>query len=355
MNLHQNFSIDGRFVGEGRPCYIIAEAGSNHDGNIEQAFALIDAAKEARADAVKFQVFTAGKIAARTTHPSGTIKNKFNRFGATMYDLYRKAELPKRWLPRLFAHAKRRGITFMATPFDESALDLLVRMKMPAVKIASFELVHLPLLRRAARTGLPVLLSTGAGRLSEVEDAMDALEGSGARKIALFHCGIEYPLPAKDAHLAAMKTLATAFCCPVGYSDHTLGIAVPTAAVVLGAKFIEKHYTVSRGLAGPDHAFALEPRELKAMVASIREAESAVGLSRKRERPVEAPYRRQGRRSLFAKDRIKKGQKITMAMLAVLRPGSGLMPKYLDVIVGRRAARDIPSQHPLSWDDLCPR
>jgi pseudaminic acid synthase len=345
----RSIDIGERRVGAGQPCYVIAEAGSNHDRDLGQARALIDVAAEAGADAVKFQSYTADRIAAQTSHPIA----KYEWGGAhNLHELYAMTELPAEWLPELHAHAKGLGIEFLSTPFDTHYVDVLDELGVPAFKIASYELVDLPLIRHAARTGKPVLLSTGMGDLGEIEDAVQAMRAEGLEDFALLHCAISYPAPFDTVNLAAMRTMADAFGVPVGYSDHTTGITVPIAAVALGATIIEKHYTLSRGLPGPDHSFALEPDELGAMVRGIREAEASIGSSTKAPHEDELEFRARGRRSIFAAVDIAEGTEVSAEMLAVLRPGIGLAPKLLDAVVGRRARRDIAAHEPITWDLL---
>jgi len=344
-----NIKIGNKIIGKGKPCFIIAEAGSNHDGKIEQAKQLIDIAASAGADAVKFQSFQADKIAARTKDKIVDI----NIAGAkTLYELYKNLELPLDWLGELMDHAKEKGIIFLSTPFDEQAADELEAIGVPAFKIASFELVHIPLLRHIARKGKPVLLSTGMANLDEIGEAVNAILKERNKKIILLHCGIGYPLEMEAVNLAAMDTLRQTFPYPVGYSDHTMGVAVPFAAVSRGANIIEKHFTIDRKMRGPDHPFALEPNELRLMVQGIRGIEKAIGSPRKEVLDSELIHYQRGRRSVFAKVKIPKGTMITRDMLAILRPGTGVKPKYLEMIIGRKARADIEAQEPITWNKI---
>ena len=341
------FRIDGRDVGGEAACYIIAEAGSNHDGDIDQAFRLIDVAAEAKADAVKFQVFSAETIASPAEIPI----NRIDVAGAkSPFELFKGLEMPREWLPDLFAYARDRGITFLATPFDEAAVDQLFDLGVSAFKVASFEINHFPMLARVAATGRPVLLSTGMAGLGDVEEAMAVLESNDCSEVALFHCGIGYPMELGDVNLRVMRTMKQAFECPVGYSDHTEGITVPTAVVAMGGELIEKHFTVDRSLPGPDHPFALEPGELRDMVTAVRATEVAMGSRVKAAVESELEFKRRGRRSLFAGKAIAAGTVIARDMIEVLRPGVGLHPRHLDAIVGRKASRHIQEHEPLSWD-----
>lgn len=351
--LKNKIQIGNRYIGSGECCFIIAEAGSNHDRRYEQAVKLIEVAAAAGADAVKFQVFTAGKIAANTNDRIASLaEDKFKAYGNNLYELYKKLEIPCDWLPKLQKEANERGIMFCATPFDEAAVDELERLNIPFYKIASFELVHLPLIKYAARTGKPVILSTGMATLAEIDEAVAALTATGCRQCALLHCGIEYPPQMEDIHLAAIGTMLQRYNCPIGYSDHTLGITVPIAAVARGATIIEKHFTVDNNLPGPDHKFALPPDEFKAMVRAIRDVEKAIGKPEKRPVEREMVYLKRGRRSLFAAVDLKTGATITRESVVILRPGNGLMPKYLDEIIGKKVKTDIVANEPLTWEKI---
>ncbi|MBU7006382.1 pseudaminic acid synthase [Phosphitispora fastidiosa] len=347
----QEIKIAGKTIGPGHPCFIIAEAGSNHDRDLGQAKRLIDAAVEAGADAVKFQTFTADKIAANTSHEIMKLGNEYEGV-PTLYELYKGLELPREWQAELMEYALSKGIIFLTTPFDYDAVELMEKLDVPAYKIASFELVDLPFLNYIGKKGKPVILSTGMASLGEIEEALEAVYAAGNRQAALLHCGISYPMPLGDVNLAVMDTLKTAFQVPVGYSDHTLGITVPIAAAARGARVIEKHFTIDNSLKGPDHKFALNPGELKAMVKGIREAEMCVGSPVKRLAESEKIHHQRGRRSIFAATDIPIGAEITREMLAILRPGVGLHPRYLDTVIGRKAAVDIKTNEPITWDKI---
>jgi len=341
--------VANRMIGEGEPCFVIAEAGSNHDGKIEQAKRLIDIAANSGADAVKFQTFRADKIAARTRN---RIVNIDIADSKTLYELYKKVELPWKWHSELAGYARDKGIIFLSTPFDEEAVDELDVLGIPAFKVASFELVHLPLLRHIARKGKPVILSTAMANLGEIEEAIEAILKEGNDQIILLHCGVGYPLKVENVNLAVLNTLKQAFPYPVGYSDHTLSIAVPIAAVTRGAKVIEKHFTISRSLAGPDHPFALQPEELKTMIRGIKEAEKAIGSPGKGVLNSELVHYRRGRRSIFATTDIAKGTIIGENMVGILRPGIGLEPKYLHIVIGRKAKVNINANEPVTWNKI---
>jgi sialic acid synthase SpsE len=351
MKMSAEFSpvikIGHQAVGPGSSCYIIAEAGSNHNRDFKMATKLIDAAVEAKADAVKFQTFSAETIASKADIPL----TRIDFAGAkSPYELFKKLELPRNWQKDLFDYAAQKRITFLSTPFDEKAVDELFEIGVEAFKIASFEINHFPLLSHVAQTGKPVLLSTGMATLGEIEEALEVLLANGCHSVGLFHCGISYPLNNGDVNLRAMETLAQAFQCPAGYSDHTMGIAIPIAAAARNARMIEKHFTLGRTLPGPDHAFALEPHELSEMVASVRAVEEALGSAQKGPAKSEMEFKARGRRSLFAKTNIPKGTIIQREMIAVLRPGAGLHPRYLDILIGHAAVRDIAIHEPIVWD-----
>lgn len=343
--------IANKTIGSGHPCFIIAEAGSNHDRDLGQAKKLIDVAVEAGADAVKFQTFTADKIAANTSHEIMKLGSEYEGV-PTLYELYKGLELPREWQGDLAEYAAAKGIMFLTTPFDYAAVEQMEELKVPAYKIASFEVVDLPFLKYIGRKGKPLLLSTGMASLGEIEEALEAVYSTGNTQVALLHCGISYPMPLQDVNLAVMDTLQQAFKVPVGYSDHTLGITVPIAAAARGARIIEKHFTVDRNLKGPDHKFALNPEELKAMVNGIREAEVCIGSPVKKLAESEKIHHRRGRRSIFAKQEIKQGTLITEEMLAILRPGVGLHPRYMDIVIGRKATVDIKANEPITWENI---
>lgn len=345
--------IANRWVGDGEPAFIIAEAGSNHNGSLAQAKRLIDVAAEAGADAVKFQTFKAEKLYSKKTPDMSYLKkSKLLKEGQTVWDLLKKNELPRGWQKTLSDYSKKRKIIFLSTPFDLEAVDELDALKMPAIKIASYEITHLPLLEHAARKKKPIILSTGMADLSDIETALEVLRKAGNRDVVLLHCAINYPPRFEDVHLRAMATMRQAFQLPVGYSDHTTGIAADIAAVALGACAIEKHFTLSRKLPGPDHPFAIEPHELAAMVQGIREAEKSLGSPIKRRTAAEEEMYKLGRRSLVAACAIPKGAKIKRAMVEVKRPGYGIPTKMMPVVVGRTAKVAIEEDDILQWDML---
>jgi N-acetylneuraminate synthase/N,N'-diacetyllegionaminate synthase len=331
-------------IDEGEPCFIIAEAGSNHNGSLEQAKKLIGAAVAAKADAVKFQIYKAETLYSKYTPEFSYLK------GRNVYELIKDIETPREWLKELAKYCEDRDIIFLATPFDFEAVDLLDKY-VPAFKIASFEITDLELVKYVAEKGKPMIISTGMANLGEIEDAITAIKSVGNEDIILLHCNSLYPTPVEVVDLKAMATMKTAFKVPVGFSDHTLGIHIPIAAVAMGACVIEKHFTLSREMKGPDHSFAIEPAELKEMVRCIREVEKAkgTGIKEKSELESEEMYIKT-RRSIHAKVDILKGTKITRDMLVVKRPGYGIKPKFIDIVVGREAKKDIKEDGWITWN-----
>jgi len=345
--------IANRWVGNGEPVFIIAEAGSNHNGSLAQAKRLIDVAAEAGADAVKFQTFKAEKLYSKKTPDMSYLKkSKLLKKGQTVWDLLKKNELPRGWQKTLSDYCKKQKIVFLSTPFDLEAVDELDALKMPAIKIASYEITHLPLLEHAARKKKPIILSTGMADLSDIETALDVIYRAGNRDVVLLHCAINYPPRFEDVNLRAMQTMRQAFQLPVGFSDHTTGIAVDIAAAALGACAIEKHFTTSRKLPGPDHPFAIEPYELAAMVQGIRQAEKALGSPVKCRTAAEEEMYKLGRRSLVAGCSITKGTRIIRKMIDVKRPGFGIPTRLMDVVIGRTAKQNIEEDDILQWDML---
>ena len=346
----ESVNIGGRPVGEGHPSYIIAEAGSNHGRDLPTALALVDAAAAAGCDAVKFQTFSGPDIAADFVNEETIPGPAARKWGGKLLDIYRTWALPDAFHEPLAARAAERSIHFFTSAFSERAVDRLAGLGAPAIKIASFELVHLPLIRHAAASGLPLILSTGMSGLGDIERALSAVHDGGGKQVVLLHCGSSYPLSAASANLDAMATLRRAFRVPVGYSDHTLGLGIPVAAAALGASVLEKHFTLDRSSDGPDHGFAVEPAELNMMVALMREAEAARGSSRKVRQPEEHGPARRGRRSLFAARALAHGAVLTAEDVKIVRPGIGLEPALLELLLGRRLVQPVKADEPLTWD-----
>jgi sialic acid synthase SpsE len=349
MRLPAEFSIGGRPVGPGHPTYVIAEAGANHNRDLDTARALVDVAADAGADAVKFQTYSGATLYSRKT-PKFKYLEPLTDQSPT--ELLEDISLPREWQGELAAYARERDLHFFSTPFDLAAIRELDALDVPVLKIASFEIVDLGLIRAAAATGRPLLISTGMTVLGEIEDALQAAIEGGAPAVGLMQCTSVYPAPAERINLRAMATMANAFEVPVGLSDHSLGIAVPIAAAALGAAFVEKHYTLDRSMVGPDHPFALEPEELTAMVAGIREAQAAIGDGRK---DGPSPEEREemytlGRRSLIAARDLPAGTLLEADMITTKRPGFGIAPKHLPLVLGRELKVDVEEDDILLWD-----
>jgi N-acetylneuraminate synthase len=341
--------IGGRRIGPGQPVYIVAEMSANHGQSFEHAVKIIEAVKEAGADAVKLQTYTPETLTIRCDAPEFRIGGGTLWDGKTLYDLYATAYMPWEWQPKLKAIANGLGLDLFSTPFDASAVDFLEAMDAPAHKIASFEAVDLALIRKVAQTGKPVIISTGMASLAEINEAVRAFREAGGIQLALLKCTSAYPAPPEEMNLRTIPHLADAFGTPVGLSDHTLGISVPVAAVALGACIIEKHFTLSRSEPGPDSAFSLEPQEFKAMVEAVRTAEKALGRVNY-ELTEKERASRVFRRSLFVVQDVKAGEKFTADNLRSIRPGYGLPPKYLTQVISHKASCDIPRGTPLTWD-----
>lgn len=342
-----SFEIGGKPVGGGAPCYVIAEAGANHNRDLGMARELIDVAAHAGADAVKFQTYTGAGI-----YSSKTPRFEYLKEDRSPQELLEAISLPRDWQPKLAEHARERGIHFFSSPFDHEAVDGLAELGVPAMKIASFEIVDLPLVRKAASVGVPLIVSTGMAVYGEIEDALGAAAAEGNDQVALLRCASVYPAPPSIMNLRAMGTMREAFGVPVGLSDHTMGISVPAGGAALGMDLLEKHFTLDRTLEGPDHPFAIEPDELRALVAAVRDVEAALGNGRL-EGPSEeekGEMYRLARRSLIAAADIPAGTEITREMLTVKRPGFGIAPKHLDLVVGRTARVDIEFDDVITWE-----
>ena len=347
--MSQHFRIRNRRIGPGESTFIIAEISANHNQSFTDAVAMIAAAKEAGADAIKLQTYTPDTLTLSSDRAWFQIKGGTIWDGQTLYDLYRAAYTPWEWQPKLKEIVESAGLVFFSTAFDPSSVDFLESLDVPIHKIASFELVDIPLIEKMARTGKPLILSTGMASREEIEEAVTAARKAGAKDIALLKCTSAYPAPPSEMHLRTIPHLSSMFDVAVGLSDHTLGIAVPVAAVSLGACIIEKHFTLSRSHGGPDSAFSLEPNEFKEMVRAVRVAEQAMG-SVYYGSNEEGNKSRRFRRSLFVVEDVKKGDLFTDRNVRSIRPSNGLAPKYQTNILGRRAARDIPKGEPLQWE-----
>ncbi len=346
------FPIAGRRVGRGEACYVIAEAGVNHNCDLALGRRLVETAAAAGADAIKFQNYTAAKLSTRVAprywfepeDPTGTQWDTFDKLDKLSDQDFRA----------LLAHAKSVGITAFSTPFDDDAVEFLASLDVPAFKIASADLTCHPLLEKAARVGRPMILSTGTATLAEVEEALEVCRRAGNSTVVLLHCTLKYPCPPEGINLRMMEHLMRAFPeVPVGLSDHSLGISVAQAAVALGACMVEKHYTVDKALAGsPDHHLSVDPVEMKAMLEGIRTVEKALGKGQKGLEPLETDAFHYARRSVTSAIAIPKGARLTRAMLTYKRPGTGISPRFFDHVIGRIASVDIPEDTTLTWEML---
>lgn len=341
-------TIGNRPIGLDYPPFVIAELSGNHKGSLDRALGLIEAAKRAGVDAVKLQTYTADTITIDHDGPGFAIKDGLWK-GRTLYDLYNEAHTPWDWHPALFAKARELGLIAFSSPFDFTAVDFLESLGAPAYKIASFELIDLPLVRKCAATGKPLIMSTGMAGLSEIDDAVGAAREAGATEMALLHCTSGYPTPPEESDLRTIPHLARAFNAVTGLSDHTPGIGAPIAAVALGAAIVEKHFTLRRADGGPDAAFSLEPEELAALTAGVRIAWQALGGIRY-ERTASERGNVQFRRSLYVVKSIPAGTPLTSENVRSIRPGYGLPPRLLDTLLGKRVNRDVKRGTPLSWD-----
>lgn len=343
--------IADRLIGEGEPCFIIAEAGVNHNGDIDLAKKLIDVAKEADADAIKFQTFKAEELVTRSAEKAGYQKDA-SRPEESQYDMLKKLELTEKDFKELCAYTQQKCILFLSTPFDKGSVDLLSELDVPAYKIPSGEIDNFPLLKHIARKRKPIILSTGMATLEEVEAALEVIKEEGVDDILLLHCVSSYPARIEDINLRVMETLRCTFGLPVGLSDHSPGITIPIGAVALGACTIEKHFTLDNNLFGPDHRASLEPDELKQMVKAIRDVEKAMGDGEKRLTSEETENRKAGRRSLVARVDIPEEAIITDEMLHAKRPGTGISPKYIGALIGLRATCNITKEDLITWDNV---
>ena len=341
--------IGRRIVGFGQGAYIVAELSANHNQHYETAVKIIEAAHDVGADAVKLQTYTPDTMTLRSDRDLFQVQGGTLWDGRTLYDLYSEAYTPWEWQPKLKKAANRLGMDCFSSAFDASAVDFLEKMDVPLHKVASFEIVDIPLIQKMARTGKPLIMSTGMATEEEIDEAMRAARQAGASQIALLKCTSAYPAAPEEMNLRTIPELARRFDVPVGLSDHTMGIAVPVAAVALGACIIEKHLCLSRADGGPDSAFSLDPEEFKAMVDAVRTAEKALGS------PQFAPGKREAnslkfRRSLFVVENVKRGDLFTEQNVRSIRPTDGLHPRHLNEVLGQRAARDIARGTPLSWE-----
>ena len=343
--------IGRRTIGDGRPCFVIAEGGVNHNGRLDLALKLVDAASEAGADAIKFQAFdpellvTARAVRAPYQRRAGE---------TSQLDMLRSLVLPPAALTRLARRARARGLAFLVTPFDERSLDAVVDVGVRAIKLGSGEVTNIPMLRAASRTGLPVMLSTGLSTFDDIDTAVQTCRRAGCRALMLFHCVSAYPAPLSEMNVRAIAAMTARYRVPVGLSDHSAGVAASAAAVALGACSIEKHLTTNKRLAGPDHAASLDQREFHELVRIVREVESTLGDGAKRCMPAERPNLHHVRRSCVAATAIASGQRIRARDLVMKRPETGIPSSDVDRVIGRRARRDLHPDDILQWHLLEP-
>ncbi len=341
--------IGSKSIGDGEPCFIIAEAGVNHNGDIELAKKLVDIAVEAGTDAVKFQTFKAENVVTKNA-PKADYQAKNTGSNESQHEMLKELELSEDEFKELYKYTKRRGIIFLSTPFDFESVDFLEELGVPAFKVSSADLTNLPFLKYIAEKRKPIILSTGMGTLGEIEEAINTIKNAGNEDIILLHCVTSYPAKFESLNLRAIQTLKEAFKLPVGFSDHSLGIYASIAAVALGAVVIEKHFTLDKNLPGPDHKASLNPEELKEMIEEIRIIEKALGDGIKRAAPEEIEIRRVVRRSIVAKVDIPKGATITKDMITFKRPETGLSPKYYKEIIGKKARKKINKDEVITFE-----
>ena len=340
--------INGRRISVNDEPYIIAEMSANHGGNIGTAFKILEEAKEAGADAVKLQTYTADTITLDCNNEEFKISGGLWD-GRTLYDLYEEAHLPWDWHKPLFQHANKLGMTIFSSPFDNTAVDLLEDLNAPAYKIASFEAVDLPLIKYVAGTGKPVIISTGMANLQEIEEAIQAARDGGCTQLAILHCVSGYPALPQDYNLKTIPDLISRFGLPTGLSDHTLDNTTAIASVANGASLIEKHFTLNRNGGGPDDSFSLEPEDLRALCVDSKTAWQSQGKIDYAQKSSETGNIKL-RRSLYCVRDIKSGEVLTSKNIRSVRPGYGLKPKFYEEVIGQYATKDIPSCTPLNWD-----
>lgn len=346
--LGRAFAIGERWIGAGAPVFIVGEAGVNHNGDLGLARRLVDVAAEAGADAVKFQTFRSEALVSRNA-PKAAYQRETTGAGESQREMLARLELTLDQHAEIREHCAKRGILFFSTPFDELSADALETLGVALFKLPSGEITNLPFLRHVASKRKPIILSTGMSTLAEVAQAVAAIREAGDPPLALLHCVSAYPAPASEMNLRAMDTLRERFGCPVGLSDHTLGIEVAAAAVARGATIVEKHFTLDKRLPGPDHLASLEPGELARLVRAIRTVEAALGDGEKRPMPSEMDTRRVARKSLVTARPIRAGEKLTADLVAIKRPGTGISPADLPRVLGRTVRRDLAADEMIDW------
>jgi N,N'-diacetyllegionaminate synthase len=351
MHSSQMIHLDGVEVGLGKPCYIIAEIGSNHNRDFATAQKLIDISKETGCNAVKFQSYSAEGLYSIFT-PRISTMDGVSKGNETPFELIKRIEMPMGWHRPLKDYCDKVGITFCSTPFDQGMVDILEDVQTPFYKVASFEITHYPLLKRIAATYKPIVLSTGNSDIKDVQRAVNCLKENGCREFALLHCMSQYPAKDQDMNLRCIETLRQEFDCPVGLSDHTVDHLSATVAVGFGMNILEKHITLEKNYPGPDHIFALEPKDLAQLVKTIRRAEAALGTGIKLMRPGEEENHRIGRRSVIAAVNLKEGDVITEEKLVIKRPSFGIHPKDIGLVIGKKVNKDIERDRWITKEDI---
>jgi pseudaminic acid synthase len=351
--LRQALAASHGIPDDGSP-FVIAEMSGNHNQSLDMALAIVDAAADCGADAIKIQTFTPDSMTLNLGTGEFVVTDPKSLWaGRRLYDLYAEAMTPADWHGPIFERAKARGILCFSTPFDEAAVDFLESLDAPAYKIASFEAVDLPLIARVAATGKPMIISTGMATLAEIAEAVDAARAAGCTDLTLLKCTSSYPASPENTNLSTMPVIAAATGCPVGLSDHTLGVGVSVASIALGGSVIEKHFVLDRSAGGVDSAFSLEPAEFRVLVDECRRAAQALGVVHFGGTASEQAGRRK-RRSLYIGADLAAGDVLTPENLRRIRPGSGLAPRHYDQLLGRRVGRDVAAGTPMSWDLLDP-
>lgn len=348
------FNIDGRLIGPSHKPFIIAEMSGNHNQSLERALAIVDAAADAGVDALKLQTYTADTMTLDIDEGDFFIEDPVSLWkGESLYKLYQQAYTPWEWHEPIFKRCRERGLIPFSTPFDESAVEFLESLDAPAYKIASFENTDLPLIRRVAQTGKPIIISTGMATVAQLDETVRSAREAGCEHLVLLKCTSTYPATPENSNLFTIPHLGQLFNCQVGISDHTMGIGVSIASVVLGGTVIEKHFTLSRAEGGVDSAFSMEPHEMKSLVEEAERAWKSLGSVHYGPTDAEKPSLKH-RRSLFVVKDMKEGEVFNKENLRTIRPGSGLAPKYYELILGRKASRDIQRGTALSWDLVFP-
>lgn len=345
-----NIEIAGRLIGVAHSPYVIAELSANHNGKLETALRIIEEAKKAGADAIKLQTYKPDTITLASDGEDFKIQGGLWD-GRTLYDLYQEAHMPWEWHSLMFEHAKNLGITIFSSPFDKTAIDLLEDLNAPAYKIASFEAIDLPLIKYAASTGKPMIISTGMADAEEIQEAIDAARAGGCKELAILHCVSGYPAPVEDYNLRTITDMIQRFGLVTGLSDHTLDNTTAITSVALGASIIEKHFTLDRNGGGPDDSFSLEPEDLKALCQGAKTAWHALGrvdYGRKSSEQANVQFRR----SLYFVNDLKVGDRVTLDDVRSVRPGFGLAPKHLEAVIGKKVTREIRAATPVDWDSI---